>query len=283
MDQPTSISRVIVVVLDGLRPDAIDAFHLHHIKRLMHSGAFTMRATTVSPSITTAAMTSLLTGVHPEIHGLRSDRLHIPSVHKQLFPIPRVLHDAGIPTFVFMRELPLLTRPFAYHIAWKLGVECAVFRGKTAPSILMEARHVLQTEPRGFFLLHWADADQAGHESGWMSDEYRDAAKKLDASLGLLCALTNVVNDPSTLLIALADHGGGGEVPTNHESTHPHDWTIPIMLCGGAVVRSRLDTDVSLVDVSPTILHALDVAIPSNYAGRPLTEAFNTPAYAIAS
>jgi predicted AlkP superfamily pyrophosphatase or phosphodiesterase len=283
MDQPANISRVIVVVLDGLRPDAISAFHLHHIQRLMRSGVSTMRATTVSPSITAAAMTSLLTGVHPQVHGLRSDRLHIPSVHKQLFPVPRVLNDAGIPTFAFMRELPLLSRPFAHHIAWKLGVERITFRGKTAPSILMEARHTLQKESHGFFLLHWTDADQAGHEFGWMSDEYREATKKLDASLGLLCALTNVVNDPSTLLIALADHGGGGDVSNNHESTHPHDWTIPIILCGGAVTQSSLRADVSLVDVPPTILHALDVAIPSNYAGRPLTEAFMTPAYAIAS
>ena len=283
MDQPTTISRVIVVVLDGLRPDAINTFHLHHIQRLMRSGASTMCATTVSPSITAAAMTSLLTGVHPQIHGLRSDRLRIPSAHKQLFPVPRVLNDAGIPTFAFMREIPLLTRPFAHHIAWKLGVERIIFRGKTAPSILMEARHILQTESRGFFLLHWTDADQAGHEFGWMSDEYREAAKKLDASLGLLCALTNVVNDPSTLLIALADHGGGGDVSNNHESTHPHDWTIPILLCGGAVTPSSLHAKASLIDVPPTILHALDVAIPSNYAGRPLTEAFTTPAYAIAS
>jgi arylsulfatase A-like enzyme len=283
MDQPTSISRVIVVVLDGLRPDAITTFHLQHIQRLMRHGTSTMSAATVSPSVTAAAMTSLLTGVHPAVHGLQNDRFRIPKTTETLFPLPRVLKDAGIPTFAFLHELPLMTRPLAYRVGKKLGVERVVCRGGTAPTVLMEARRVLQTTSRGFFLLHWTDADQAGHRFGWMSDEYRDAAKKLDASLGLLCALTNVVDDPTTLLIALADHGGGGEVATDHESGHPYDWTIPMLLCGGAVQAGRLGAGANLVDVPATVLHALDVAIPSNYAGRPLVEAFRAPVYALAS
>jgi arylsulfatase A-like enzyme len=283
MDQPASISRVIVVVLDGLRPDAISTFNLRHIQRLIRHGASTMRASTVSPSVTAAAMTSLLTGVHPDVHGIQNDHFHIPKTTDTLFPLPRVLRDAGIPTFAFLRELPLMTRPLAYRVGKKLGVERVVCRGGTAPTVLMEARRVLQTQSHGFFLLHWADADQAGHEFGWMSEEYRQAATKLDASLGLLCALTNIVDDPKTLLIALADHGGGGEVLTDHESTHPYDWTIPILLCGGGVSPGRLAADTNLVDVPATVLHALDVAIPSNYAGRPLVEAFRAPKYAMAS
>ena len=91
------ISRVVVVVLDGLRPDAIDVFQLHHLRRLMQLGASTLCATTVAPSVTAAAMTSLLTGVHPDTHGLRSDRFHIPRSRETLFPLPRVLHDRQTP------------------------------------------------------------------------------------------------------------------------------------------------------------------------------------------
>lgn len=278
MHQSATISRVIVVVLDGLRPDAIETFNLTHIRHLMRLGASTMRATTVAPSVTAAAMTSLMMGVHPEVHGLRSDRFHIPATRDELFPLSRVLADADIPTFAFIRELPFLTRPLARRIAKRLGVTNATFRGKTAPSILVEARHALQTEPRGFFLLHWADADHAGHEHGWMSDAYREAAKKLDASLGLLAALTNVTTDPSTLLIALADHGGGGHVPNDHDSEHPLDRTIPMLLCGGSVVRGQLAPGTTLVDVPATVLHAFGVDLPVNYAGRPLIEAFASPA-----
>ena len=283
MNEQTPISRVIVVVLDGLRPDAINAFHLRHIQRLAHDGMSTLSASTVAPSVTAAAMTSLMTGVHPDVHGLQNDRFRIPKTTAPLFPLPQVLRDAGIPTFAFVRDLPLMARPLAHRIAKKLGVERVTCRGGTAPTVLMEAHRVMQTKKRGFFLLHWADADQAGHDFGWMSDKYREAARRLDASLGLLCALTNVAHDPSTLLIALADHGGGGAVQNDHDSDHPLDRTIPIFLCGGGVNRGRLPTGTNLVDVPATILHAFDVAIPSNYAGRPFVTAFSAPRYAIAS
>jgi predicted AlkP superfamily pyrophosphatase or phosphodiesterase len=50
--------RVITVVLDGLRPDAIERFELAHLGALIAHGASALDATTVSPSVTVAAMTS---------------------------------------------------------------------------------------------------------------------------------------------------------------------------------------------------------------------------------
>jgi len=278
-------SRVIVVVLDGLRPDAIERCGLHHLRALCANGPSTMLGTTVSPSVTAAAMTSLFTGVHPEAHGVRSDRFHIPSGAERLLPVPKVLADAGIPTFTYIRELPLLMRPLGNAIARRLGVTRASFKGKSAPMVLVEAREAFRTMSRGLFVLHWGDADQAGHQYGWMSAEYADAAKKMDASLGLLATLTGVASDPSTLLIALADHGGGGVELTNHESDHPLDRTIPIVLSSGALRRGALPSTAHLVDVPATILYALGVAIPESYAGRPFVEALApaVSAYAIAS
>jgi hypothetical protein len=43
------VRRVILVVLDGLRPDALDAFALDHLRRLTALGAFTPHAQTVAP------------------------------------------------------------------------------------------------------------------------------------------------------------------------------------------------------------------------------------------
>jgi predicted AlkP superfamily pyrophosphatase or phosphodiesterase len=104
------IRRVILVVLDGLRPDAIDRFDLVHIKRLMASGASTKRATTVAPSITTAAITSLLTGVSPMRHGVTSDRVFIPNASRSLKPMPEILATHDFPTSGFMAEVPTLLR-----------------------------------------------------------------------------------------------------------------------------------------------------------------------------
>src|SRR5262249_38686457 len=67
--------RVVVVILDGLRPDAIDRFGLSYVVRLMVGGVFSCSAATVTPSVTAAALTSLMTGVSPQTHGLASDRV----------------------------------------------------------------------------------------------------------------------------------------------------------------------------------------------------------------
>ena len=96
----------------------------------------------------------------------------------------------------------------------------------------------------------------------------------MDEALGVLDALTGASGDPDTLLIAMADHGGGGKEFRNHDSTHKHDRTIPLILSGGAVVTGQLAPLSSLLDVPATIAWAMGATVPSGYAGRPLTEAF---------
>src|SRR5215813_12635159 len=97
--------RVVVVILDGLRPDAIDRFGLTHLAKLIAGGASTMSATTVTPSVTTAALTSLMTGVSPAVHGLSGDRVYIPKPRAELIPIPEYLAKQSFPSAAFMTEV----------------------------------------------------------------------------------------------------------------------------------------------------------------------------------
>ena len=78
MTSQHGVRRVIIVVLDGLRADAVHLFPLPNMARLAELGAATFTARTVTPSVTAAAMTSLFTGVTPDVHGLTSDR-SVPS------------------------------------------------------------------------------------------------------------------------------------------------------------------------------------------------------------
>jgi arylsulfatase A-like enzyme len=274
MLSPVGVRRVVLVVLDGLRPDAIDTFGLTTLKRLRAGGASTMRGTTVSPSVTAAAMTSLLTGVAPVRHGVRSDRFHVPRTAGKLSPLPRVLADAAYPTSGFIASIPMLFRGVATRIAGQLGISDAKFAGEDAPGILQSARHALASQRRGLILLHWPDADRAGHEHGWMSEEYGEAAVKMDTTLSLLMALTEIPRDRGTLLVVLSDHGGGGVDARNHDSDHLLDRQILISMIGGGVQPGILPEGASILDVPSTILWSLGVRIPADYAGSPLRSAF---------
>lgn len=275
------VRRVVVVVLDGLRPDAIERFGLVHMETLMAGGASTRCARTVAPSVTTAAMTSLMTGVGPATHGVSSDRLFIPKPRPGLIALPDLLAQHGYPSSAFMAEVPAVFRGIAGRIGRRLGLSGLHLMGSGAEGVLSAARSTLRTQRRGLILLHWPDADRAGHAHGWMSPQYGYECRRLDASLGLLMAQCN---DAGTILIALADHGGGGKKPTDHESDHPLDRTIPIGFSGAAIARRELGP-VTLLDVPATIVHALGLSIPASFEGEVLHQVFvrsDEPASAVA-
>jgi arylsulfatase A-like enzyme len=269
---PTAIRRVIIVVLDGLRPDAIDAFELSNIRAMALNGASSMSARTVSPSCTWPAMTSLVSGLPPETHGILRDSAHVPRPKTRLEPLPALLSRGGYHSAVFLRALPALYRGTARVIARGLGFAEARFAGATAEEVTMAASKNLRGQERGLIVIHWADADQAGESHGWMTQEYGDACRRLDSAFGLLMKLTSCASDPHTLLIALADHGGGGVTVNDHCEEHPLNWTIPLILGGGSVRQTTLE-EAHLLDVPATAAWALGMARPASYAGRVLIEA----------
>lgn len=269
------LDRVIVVVLDGLRADVAPLFQLPHVLRLAARGASTFSAQTVSPSVTAAAMGSLLTGVRPLDHGLASDKFQVPRPRVTLQPLPRILAHAGVSSHAFLAALPFGYGALARRLAQRLGVANATFRGNGALESLAAARPTLARERKGFFLFHWPDGDRAGHAHGWTSRPYVAAAHRMDEALGLLDVLTGASADPDTLLIVLADHGGGGTDFRDHDSAHVHDRTIPLLLAGGRVATGELAPLSSLLDVPATVAWAMTGTVPSSYAGRPLIEAFS--------
>jgi arylsulfatase A-like enzyme len=114
-----------------------------------------------------------------------------------------------------------------------------------------------------------------------MSDEYGSAARQMDVSLQRLISLIDLSPRSDTVLIALADHGGGGADPKRHDSDHALDRTIPILLAGGSIRSGPVAGPVSLLDVPATVLWALGIPRPVSYVGRPIAGAFQ-PARAAA-
>ena len=106
-----------------------------------------------------------------------------------------------------------------------------------------------------------------------MSHEYGVAARRIDQSIGILNALS-APGIGESMLVVVADHGGGGENSRGHVSDHPLDLTVPLVLAGRHIARCTIG-DVSLLDIPPTILRALGITVPRSYEGRVLTDAFD--------
>ncbi len=272
---PIGVDRVVMVVLDGLRADTPVGLDLPHLTGLAAGGAWTYEGQTVLPSVTAAAMTSVFTGVAPAVHGIRNDRFSLP--RPNIPPLTAILREHGLETHGYLARVPLMARFLAGRLAQRLGA-MTTFRGTGAMEILDAARPVLAERGPGLVVLHWPDVDIAGHGSGWHSAEYGAAARRLDAALGALIDVAGIPADPRTLLVAFADHGGGGVVLDDHDSDHPDDTTIPVILAGRGVAVGPIRGPVSLLDIPATVLWALGIATPWHFGGRPLAQAFETSA-----
>jgi type I phosphodiesterase/nucleotide pyrophosphatase len=264
--------RLVIVLADGLRPDAITPSVMPSLNAL--GGVFTLalHARTVRPSATVAALASLATGVGPDTHRLIEPGLDFLPGLGSLRPVARELRRAGIPTDVVTADLG----PAAYPVAWTLasaaGADRIFAHGANARETATAAHRVFCRREERLLFLYLPDCDRAGHAHGWMSAPYLAAAAAVDAAIGALASWTDEVD-----FIVTADHGGGGVQPREHDEPHPVNDHIPLIVAGpSATRRHQLTRPVSLLDVPARVLWRFGVDVPANYQGRPLAEAFTS-------
>jgi predicted AlkP superfamily phosphohydrolase/phosphomutase len=264
------MARCIVVLTDGLRPDAITRLHAPALSAL--GGAYTRAqgATTIRPSVTVAALASLATGVAPATHGLTEPGLGFLGRLGSLRPLARELSRRRIPTVVAAGAPAPRSRPVAWALVSCAGAQRLIMARGDARDVVRTATPALAALHHGLGFVYLPDCDRAGHAHGWMSAAYHQAVATVDAAVGLLVRFLD-----DSLIIVVSDHGGGGVVPTDHDLPHPVNDAIPLILAGAGVRRHRLiASPVSLLDVPATVLRWFGVPIPEVYEGRPLDEAF---------
>ncbi|HXG43527.1 MAG TPA: alkaline phosphatase family protein [Gemmatimonadales bacterium] len=200
--------KIVLVVADGLRPDAITGRSMPVLSSLMAAGWRAACATTVRPSTTVAALGSLATGVDPAAHGLAVPALQRLPRPGRIQPLPLELRRLGVPTRVFAPELGPRGRWLAGALLRLAGVSPVRFGpGGAAQLGGRLARSLAGNREREFAVLYLNDADLAGHAWGWMSPGYFAALAALDQAMERLAPLAD---DPECLVIVTADHGGGG-------------------------------------------------------------------------
>ena len=262
-----SPQRVILFVLDGLRPDGLQQASTPCIDRLISEGASTYTARTVMPSSTLPCHTSMFRGVTPQRHGITTNTW-VPQVR----PVPSlvdVLHQAGKRTAFFYNweQLRDLADPGSLDRSYYMN-NCHEPDGDWELASLAAA--TLREWTPDFAFVYLGCTDIAGHNHGWMSAEYLAAIGRADAAIG---AVLEAVNQEETVVIVTSDHGG-------HEHTHgtemDEDMTIPWVIAGPAVPSGRhLQEPVSIIDNSTTIAALLEVAPARDWAGQVVREAIN--------
>jgi hypothetical protein len=270
------VRRVILILTDGLRPDAITPQSTPCLDALSREYCAAPEAVTVRPSTTLAALASLVTGVAPSTHRCTNPGLGIVGQLESMRTLTRELRLHGVPMRVESGEIAPIQRAMVAALAAAAGIAQFTASGATAGEVAWNARREAAAHRSGVTFVYLNDCDVAGHRDGWMSPAYLAAASEVDAAVGTLAPLAW-----DSLLIVLADHGGGGVSPHDHHEPHAINDRIPLILAGpGVARRRRVPGPVSLLDVPPTLLYWLGIPVPAEYEGRVLVDAFDPRARA---
>lgn len=264
--------RVTLVLTDGLRPDAITPSRMPSLTALADAHTVAGVATTVRPSTTVAALATIATGLSPETHGLIDPGLAFLQRLSRLRPVARELARAGFSSHIVASALTPMERRIVGVLVTAAGVGRLTCRGARARDVATTALGAAADQSSGMLFVYLNDCDRAGHAHGWMSEEYLAAAAEVDAAIGTLAHLAE-----RDLLIVLADHGGGGVTPREHDEPHPLNDHIPLVLAGPGVARRRVSRRISILDVPPTLCAWLGVDVPEGYEGTVMHEAFALP------
>lgn len=260
--------KVLLLMLDALRPDALMNANAPHLHEFRETWAATLTAQSVVPPITLPCHTSIFHSAPPAHHGITDNVWHAPANPVTGLVEQLDLHDKTTAFYHNWDVLRDLTRHEKLHFSYTVNTG---YNLDGDEAVLKGFLHNYAEVNTDFAFVYFASIDNAGHAFGWMSAEYMAQVEKVDALVGRLLA---VLPDDVTIIIH-SDHGG-------HDTTHgddiPADMTIPWMIGGANVRRAHTITrPVSLLDTAPTIAHLLGVPTPTAWQGTPVTEALADP------
>lgn len=257
--------RVLIISIDGLRPDVIALAPMPNLTELMQTGAYSLAAQTIFPSATLPSHASMLLGVCPAKHGVNWNDYLPENGYAQGTSLFTLAKQAGMYTLFFSgkEKLRQITPPETTNIYHYINDRDLVIAEAAIPELI-----------KGFDLafIHFPLVDGMGHEYGWLSPEQLSVSRRADEAIGnILAALEESGLRKDTLLIITADHGGHEHT---HGSSQPEDMTIPWIVNGLGVTPGQIIMPINTTDTAATVAWVLKLPRPAEWDGIPVLEAF---------
>jgi len=274
-----AVEHVIVVSIDGLRPDLALRANMPTLRGMLREGAYTFWAKTTAVSITLPSHTSMLTGVAPDKHGILWNE-DLP-LSKPVYPAyPTVMDSAtasGLSTAMVAgkSKFATLNKPGTIqHVFTPAAANSSVDN----ETVATEAEKIIGAYRPEFLFIHFPEVDGVGHSHGWGSPEQIATIENTDRQLTrILAALDRARIRSSTLLILSADHGGAG---LSHGAEDARSRHIPWIAVGPGVKRGYDLTQIASLEVrtedtAATVCYLLGLPQQPYFDGKPVLAAFS--------
>lgn len=256
------MKKVILILVDGLRPDALETCGNPYGKELLQKSAYSLEAETVYPSVTLPCHVSLFHSVTPERHGTTTNT-YTPQVR----PIRGLceqlrLADKKCAFFYNWEELRDLSRPSSLTYSYFVSGELNTYE-KANEMVTANALSYIKEEKPDFAFVYLGLTDHAGHVHGWMGEQYMEACR---LSLEEIRRLTEAFSGEYTIIIT-ADHGGHGR---SHGSAEQEDMRIPLLGLGPDFEPGKIFEHANICDIAPTITTLMGIEAVAEWEGKSL-------------
>lgn len=250
--------RVLVIGVDGARPDALEAADTPWIDFLRRHGAYTAQARTQldGPTKSAPGWLSVFTGVSPGRHRVTANGMYADRDRTQRTFVARAF-DAGRRAIVSSAWVEITSDIVEPDVAAQRN-----FAVDPLATVWLAER--LRSEDADVFFQHLDQVDQNGHITGFSATNpaYLAALGRVDGHVGTL--LDAVLARPAVtredwLFVMTTDHGGSG---VDHGAMDAANQTIWFLTAGAAVAPGELPAmATSHMDVAPTVLRWINVAV----------------------
>ena len=252
-------TKVILITIDGMRPDGLLACGNEYVDVLREKAYYTLNARTVVPSKTLPCHMSLFHSVTPQKHGTLTNT-YVP-MDPPISGLFEQLVNAGSVNAMFYgwENLRDISRPKSLKYAEYIQ---SYTNDNSDKCLTLRALERIKQSKPDFVFLYMVETDEkGGHDSGWMTDEY---LHRISSAIDNVHMVIDECSDEYTIIVT-ADHGGHDR---GHGTDMDEDTLIPNFYIGKHFEAGKQFDGGSILNIAPTIAKIMGVPACRQWEGR---------------
>jgi hypothetical protein len=236
-NQKSSRQKVLLIGIDGCRPDALMAASTPNLDKLMANGTFSLDARNEGITYSGPGWSAMFTGVGENKHGVTDNSFSGSNYTRYPHFFKRIKDQYPGGRTVSVSQW----HPINNEIAQE-GIDSRRNTEDATSDVERIAMAEMGIEQLNALFVHFDDVDHAGHATGFSKNNpnYMAAIEKVDTAIGNIIdamGARSSYSDEDWLVLVSTDHGGIG---TSHGGTTEEEKTIFFIASGNNIPNKEI-------------------------------------------